>query len=152
MTTSAHSTRSRRPSGLRTFLRRSRRDDRGATIVEFALVSFVYFLIIFGTMEFGRMIFDYNVVSTAARDGARWASVRGTTSGHIASATDVKNYVVSRSLSLLRAADVTVTWPNGNTAGNPVQVTTQYTFTPIVPLLPQTSRTLSSTVRMVISR
>jgi Flp pilus assembly protein TadG len=132
--------------------RRLRSDDRGATLVEFALVSFVYFLIVFGTMEFGRMIFDYNIVSTVTRDGARWASVRGNASGRTASPANVKDYVVSRSLGLLEPSDVTVTWPTGNDPGDTVEITAQYTFTPTVPLLPQTARTLSSTARMIIVR
>ena len=144
-------------SGLQRFMRRAR-DQRGAALVEFALVSIVFFTIVFGIMEFGRMIFDYNIVSTVARDGARWASVRGSTSGHAASVLDVQTYVASRSVGLLTPSDVTPTWPDPgagppNAAGKTVHVNARYTFAPIIlVLLPSTARTLSSTATMVIVR
>jgi Flp pilus assembly protein TadG len=122
-------------------------------------VSIVYLLIVFGTMEYGRMIFAYNIVSTASRDGARWASVRGTGGRTVASAANIQSYVASRSMGYLQPADVEVSWnPVGsgltpdNVAGNTITVTARYRFTPIVPLLPQATRNLSSTARMVISR
>ena len=45
--------------------------ERGATMVEFALVSVVAFAIIFGLAELGLVIFGNSVGSSAARDGAR---------------------------------------------------------------------------------
>ena len=80
------------------------------------------------------------------------SAVRGASSGRVASVTDVQDYVVSRSLGLLQRADVTVTWPAGNTQSNPVEITTSYVFTPVAPLIPQSARTLTSTTRMIISR
>ena len=133
--------------------RRAFRDDaRGATLVEFGLASILFFTITFGTIEFGRMILDYNIVSNAAREGVRYASVRGATSGHAASATDVANYVAGRSVGLLQASNVTVTWPTNNAVGSVVQVQVQYSFTPIVTLLPQTAVNLSSTTKAYILR
>ena len=137
-------------------VRRRADDDRGATLVEFAFAAVVYFLFIFGTMDFGRMIFDYNIVSSAARDGVRWASVRGASSDHpqVGGATeaDVKAYVVGRSLGLLTASDVTVTWIPSNQAGGIVQVQTQYNFTSVVPFLPQSVTNLQSTATTTILR
>ena len=137
-------------------VRRRADDERGAVLVEFAIVAMVYFLFIFGTMDFGRMIFDFNIVSTAARDGVRWASVRGASSDHpqVGGATqaDVQAYVISRSLGLLTAPDVTVTWIPTNDPGAIVQVQTQYNFTSVVPFLPQSVTNLQSTTTMTISR
>jgi len=45
--------------------------ERGATMVEFALVSVVAFAIIFGLAELGLVVFGNSVGSSAARDGAR---------------------------------------------------------------------------------
>ena len=109
-------------------------------------------LIVFGTIEFGRMILDYNIVSNAAREGVRYAAVRGSSSGHAATANDVANYVASRSVGLLQASNVTVTWPTNNAPGSVVQVQVQYSFTPIVTLLPQTAVNLSSTTKSYILR
>ena len=132
--------------------RRQLRDARGAALVEFALASTLFFTITFGTIEFGRMILDYNIVSNAAREGVRYAAVRGSSSGHAASAGDVQTYVASRSVGLLSTSNVAVTWPTGNGPGHAVQVQVQYSFTPIVTLLPQTAINLSSTTRSIILR
>ena len=127
---------SRKDAGPMTF-RRSLRDQRGATLVEFALASTLFFTITFGTIEFGRMILDYNIVSNAAREGVRWAAVRGAGSGRTATADQVKDYVVSKSVGLLSTTNVVVTWPTNKAVGSVVQVQVSYSFTPIVTLLPQ---------------
>jgi Flp pilus assembly protein TadG len=133
-------------------LRHARRDARGAALVEFALASTLFFTITFGTIEFGRMILDYNIVSNAAREGVRYAAVRGSSSGHAATAADIKAYVAGRSVGLLQPSNITVTWPTNNAPGSVVQVQVQYSFTPIVTLLPQTAVNLSSTTKSYILR
>jgi hypothetical protein len=45
--------------------------ERGATMVEFALVSVVAFALIFGMAELGLVVFGNSIGSSAARDGAR---------------------------------------------------------------------------------
>ena len=54
--------------------RRERR-ERGAALVEFALVSFVLYLLLAGTIEFGRMMFDANALQDVARAAARELSL-----------------------------------------------------------------------------
>ncbi len=56
------------------------RGDRGATLVEAAIVTPVLLLFIFGIFEFGFAFRDYLSVASATRDGAREASVAGNTS------------------------------------------------------------------------
>lgn len=51
--------------------------ERGASIVEFALVAPLLFLLLFGVIEFGRGIATYTAASTAAREGARYATAVG---------------------------------------------------------------------------
>ncbi|MGH9385245.1 MAG: TadE/TadG family type IV pilus assembly protein [Vicinamibacterales bacterium] len=133
----------------------ARHRERGAALVEFAIVSIVFFTFVFGITEFGRMIFDYNLVSTATRDGARWASVRGNTGRQTATATDVQSYVVGRALGRLTTSNVTVTWvgTGGNKPGNRVVVTSQLNFSSIVSnIIPFTNIPLYSTTEMKISR
>ncbi|MBS0265743.1 MAG: pilus assembly protein [Planctomycetes bacterium] len=50
---------------------------RGATLVETAIVLAVFLLLILGTVDLGLAVFRYNVLSEAARTGARVASVHG---------------------------------------------------------------------------
>ena len=52
----------------------------GQALVEFAVASIVFLMTIFGTLQFGLMVWHYNMISNLAQEGARWASVRGTTS------------------------------------------------------------------------
>ena len=51
--------------------------QRGATVVEYALVAPLLFLLIFGVIEFGRGIATYSAASTAAREAARYATAVG---------------------------------------------------------------------------
>jgi Flp pilus assembly protein TadG len=57
---------------------RRRRDERGAVIVEFALVVPLLLLLVFGILEFGYMMNRATLTSNASRDGAREASLGGT--------------------------------------------------------------------------
>ncbi|HEX9696585.1 MAG TPA: TadE family protein [Actinomycetota bacterium] len=52
-----------------------RRDQRGASAVEFAIVLPVVALLLFGIIDFGIVLNNQNSVRSAAREGARLASV-----------------------------------------------------------------------------
>ena len=54
------------------FLRRGQ-GSRGQSMVEFALMAPLLFLILFGIVDFGRAIFYSNEITNAAREGARVA-------------------------------------------------------------------------------
>src|SRR6478736_8649423 len=62
---------SRRLSGAR----RRARSERGTAVVEFALVAPLLFLIVFGVIEFGRVLNAYNQLTQLAGQGARAAAV-----------------------------------------------------------------------------
>ncbi len=49
--------------------------QRGAAMVEFALIALLFFMILFGIIEFGRAFFTYNTLVEATRRGARVAAV-----------------------------------------------------------------------------
>ncbi|MGH9943141.1 MAG: TadE/TadG family type IV pilus assembly protein [Pyrinomonadaceae bacterium] len=127
--------------------RNTQQGERGAYLVEFAVASLVFFLMLFGVMEFGRAIWAYNSMAHAAREGARYAIVRGSESGRAASTTDVEAYVRDR--AGLNTAQVTTTWVPDNKPGSEVQVSVRYNFQPALPFIP--SMVLSSTSRMMIS-
>jgi Flp pilus assembly protein TadG len=57
--------------------------ERGAVAVEFALIMPVLLLILFGTIEFGRVWSQYQVFQGAAREGARCAAVAASSSCNI---------------------------------------------------------------------
>lgn len=54
--------------------------EKGSAILEGALTLTVTLMMLFGIIEFGRATFAYNQVAYLAQDGARYASVRGSTS------------------------------------------------------------------------
>ncbi|GGB88692.1 hypothetical protein GCM10011352_13390 [Marinobacterium zhoushanense] len=53
----------------------SKQRQRGVTTVEFALVGSVLFIVLFGLIEFGRLLFTWNVLDEATRRAARVAVV-----------------------------------------------------------------------------
>lgn len=49
--------------------------QRGAAVVEFALVAMIFFVLLIGIFEFGRVMFTWNSAVEATRRGARLAVV-----------------------------------------------------------------------------
>src|SRR5207237_7822882 len=47
------------------------RHRRGQSMVEFAVLAPVFFLLLLGTIDLGRAVYIYNAISNAAREGAR---------------------------------------------------------------------------------
>jgi Flp pilus assembly protein TadG len=54
-------------------------DEAGRELVEFAYVFLMLATLVLGIMEFSRFLYTYHFVSEAAREGTRYASVRGST-------------------------------------------------------------------------
>lgn len=63
-------------------------NQRGSTVAEFAIVSGLFFMIIFGIIEFGRLLYTHNALTDAARRGARYAVL------HRQNLTCVQNAVI----------------------------------------------------------
>ncbi|MGQ0443775.1 MAG: TadE/TadG family type IV pilus assembly protein [Beijerinckiaceae bacterium] len=49
--------------------------QRGTTTVEFALIGVLFFIVLFGIIEFGRLLFTWNTLTEMTRRGARVAAV-----------------------------------------------------------------------------
>jgi len=80
--------------------------------VEFAIVAPVFFLLVFGMIEFGRMVMVQQVITNASREGARIAVLDGTTGAEVLTA--VENYLAPSNLS---GASVTLDPTEPSTAG-----------------------------------
>ena len=118
------------------------RDDGGAAMVEFALVAIlVFFPMVFGIVELGRVVFAKTTITAAAREGVRYAIVHGGASGAVADSAAVANYVIGRT----KIAPITVrtTWTPNNDPGSKATVEVRYVYAPIVRLIP--GRTFKST-------
>lgn len=139
---------------------RASRGQRGASLPETAIVMTVLLALLCGIMEFGRAMYTYAFVAQLAREGARWAIVRGnqcTLLDHCnAQSTDVQTYVRSLSEGATNPSNiiVTATWPAGNNApGSTVSVKVAYQFNFIgAKLIPVTAISMTSTSQMIISQ
>jgi hypothetical protein len=101
---------------------------RGAAAVEFALVAPVFFLLVFGMIEFGRMVMVQQVITNASREGARAAVLDGATTASVN--TTVTNYLTGAHLS---GGSVTIAPADPSTAkaGDPITVTVQIPFSQV---------------------
>lgn len=106
----------------------------GQGMVEFAIVGPIFFLMLFGVIELGRVMFVTHQVSNGAREGARWAMVRGDLSGLAIDEADIRDTVLNRTSGLDPAQlDVQATWPDGNRAiGSQISVTLSYNYVPLI--------------------
>ncbi len=144
---------------------KAKRRERGASLPETAIVIGVVLALLFGIMDFGKMMYTYAFVAQIAREGARWAIVRGSQCSLLdhcnASQTDLQTYVQSLSEGLTQPSSITVTethgtCPPGSSGNAPgcqigVAVSYQYKFT-LIPYLASMPITMSSTSQMVISQ
>jgi Flp pilus assembly protein TadG len=118
---------------------KNRRDERGATLLEFAIGATVFFTAMFAVIEFGRALWTHNALSDAARRGARYAV------NHPASdIAGVQNVVVygdpaggSKPLiDNLTTANVQVQYSNFGLGTGTVSVSiTNYKFQFIIPIV-----------------
>jgi Flp pilus assembly protein TadG len=122
----------------------------GQSLAELSIVLVLFVVVTFGIVDAGRMIFAYNAVSLSAREGVRYAIVRGSASVQPATVDDIRTYVRSKTVGV--PVDVAVNWPDGAAdPGKAVEVTVTSRFTPVTPFAPG-SINLASTSRMLISR
>jgi Flp pilus assembly protein TadG len=111
------------------------RSERGTAVVEFALVAPLLFLLVFGIIEFGRVLNAYNQVTQLAGQGARAAAVnRNPDNSAIAAATGTvddsdcggKTYSIQCQLSKYYAKNDALSGATAcilNTAANPLPTT-----------------------------
>jgi Flp pilus assembly protein TadG len=147
-----------------------RHSERGSTLPEMAIAAIAVLSLLFGIIDFGRALYTYGFVGQLARQGARWAIVRGSTScpnsnsqlnDCNATAAEIQSYVQSLSEGATTAANITATTTYGtsttcatasNAPGCTVAVTVTYPFHFVMGLMPKTTINLSSTSEMVISQ
>jgi len=137
--------------------------ERGSTLPETVIVMGVLLAMMFGIMDFGRALYTYGFVANAAREGARWAIVRGSQCTQLdhcsAQSADLQTYVQSLSEGAMNASNITATlaFPSpsctspDNAPGCVAEVTVKYPFTFIAPFVSSLKINMSSTSEMVIS-
>jgi len=139
--------------GMRSGLRRGLcgGGQRGSSLLEYTVVLTVMLAMLFGVIDFGRALYAYHFVSDAAREGTRYAMVRGSTCNQGCIQTYLENVPAGIDATQL---SVTPSWPNGgcNTAGCPVRVQVSYNFNFLLPFLPKSTLVMQSSSQMVISQ
>lgn len=132
-------------------------------MVEFAIAATALLMLLFAIIDFGRALYTYHLVASAARSGSRYAIVRGnscTVAGCPATDPQIRAYVRGLAPAIDPSVlQVQTTWPPsgacpGNTPnpGCPVSVHVSYSFSFITPLLPQFQMPMTSTSTMIISQ
>ena len=140
------------PRSRRVVQGRSRRFERGETLIEFAFASVVFFVMIFGTLQFGIAIWNYNLVSDLAQEGARYGAVHGLNSGSPMTEAQVRTYVDTRALGLSVTTTTPLGPPGGMAAGSVVEVQVAHTLTAGGGLLPAWNFNIQTTARMIVTR
>jgi Flp pilus assembly protein TadG len=120
----------------------SRIRQRGVATIEFAICAPVLLLLMLATAEVGRMLIQYNTLSKAVRDGARYTArdaANGTTGTVLITNTvrnNTRNLVVTGTMAGtgtpllpgLTVATVTVT----DAGGGFIAVSATYTYQPLL--------------------
>ncbi len=158
----------------------ARRGERGTSLPETAIILVLALSLLFGIMDFGRAVYTYGFIAYIAREGARWAMVRGSVSctnvpnlDHCnASGSDIQTYVRSLSEGATNVGGIAVNttpsalWPGtsglgsgsgsctagSNAPGCLVVVQVTYPFQFILPYMPGVTIATSSTSQMIIAQ
>ncbi|HEY0263077.1 MAG TPA: TadE/TadG family type IV pilus assembly protein [Granulicella sp.] len=154
-------------------LARFAQEEHGSELVEFAMSSLIFFLMLLGLFEFCLALYADHFVSYAASEGARYAVVRGSswasscgasyaTYSCTAAGSNVSDYVKSITPGGITVSHLTVNTtyqagPSGGGCTGPdlgcmVQVTVSYPFDFLLPLVSVSAFTLQSSSAMTVSQ
>jgi Flp pilus assembly protein TadG len=130
------------------------RNQRGAALLETAITLPLVLLVTVSIFEFGRAYQTWQVLTNAAREGARVAILAESTNAQITDA--VRNYMQGGQLQQAATASITIerTVPFGANTASKITVTYPFNFTvlnPVIRLVQSTSTTGKGTTNMVSS-
>ena|SRR5688572_24368838 len=128
------------------------RNQRGAALLETAITLPLVLLVTVSIFEFGRAYQTWQVLTNAAREGARVAVIAGHTDSQVTDA--VRTYMQNGQLPQHATASVSVNRnvPFGSTTASTVSVSYPFQFTvlnPVVRLVARNSTTGEGTTNMV---
>jgi len=127
-------------------LKSTRRSERGAALVEFAIAALVFLTSTFAVIEFGRLLWTHNALTDAARRGARYAVTHLPSEGEKAKLVTVygtaDDGATSPLVTGLKTGNVSVVHSGDFGAGQgTVKVSIQnYDFNFVVPIIGTTIR------------
>ena len=112
---------------------RALRSERGAEIVEMALVLPIFLILIGGIADIARLFFSFEIVTNAAREGARLASLPGyDLNNYQAVRNRVSSYLASTNASgtattVVNTVPVGIAVIGGTPRASGIRVTVTYT-------------------------
>src|SRR5215469_2544277 len=112
------------------------RSQKGAALVEAAITIPLILLICVGIFEFGRAYQTWQVLTNAAREGARLAVLPGSTDANVT--LTVRNYMQAGNLDNYATATVTITRTvplTGTDTGSQVQIAYPFQFMVLQPVI-----------------
>jgi Flp pilus assembly protein TadG len=133
--------------------------QEGSTLIEFAVTLPALFGLIFCFINICLMLYTFEMCSQSAREGTRYAMVRGASCPSTANPTcevtaaQVNTYVSGVTWPNVAGGTVTpnTTYPDGNeSVGSHVQVVVTYTYHLVLPFVPNKTFTLVSTSKTTI--
>jgi Flp pilus assembly protein TadG len=125
---------------------------RGSTLLEPALITSLFLTLLMGITDFGRMGCAYSSLEFAAHRTARWASTRGSSSGHAATLATAQAEAQTN-LTALDNTQLTVgvTWSPNNNPGSTVEVQLTYNFkTLLIPISSKALKLKSTSTQIII--
>ena len=111
--------------------------EEGAAAVEFALVSMLLIVLLLGIMQFGYLFYQWNEITHAAREGARWAALEYP-GGSVATPDTVRYRVAQAAPGMaLTDADISVSpeSPSLDDVGDPATVVVTHAVPIFTPLM-----------------
>jgi Flp pilus assembly protein TadG len=150
-------------------MRKLTRKERAQGMVEFALVIPIVLVVVFGIIEFGRLLFTYSVVFTSSREAARYGAAAGDVGGyipHYLDCTGIKGAGTRiGSLASIQESDILIRYDHGSDAsrfsnacppgqtvslGDRIDIQVQADYKPIVPLVNIPAFTITSNTARTI--
>jgi Flp pilus assembly protein TadG len=141
--------------------------EAGQVIVEFALASLIFFMIVGAIVDVSRAVWYQSSLQEGVQEATRYAVVHGANASNPSGPTDptyspgppsqdgTLTNIVTKYTSGLKPSSVTVTssWPDGDNAdGHRVTVTASYPFNPFMAFLSAASVNLSaSSTRTIVN-
>lgn len=135
---------------METLIRRLRTTDTGSEVVEMALVTPLLLLLMMGIVDFAFLFQQYVVLTNAAAEGARVASLPGYNAADVSARVSAyaTNGGVSGTVSTV-TTPVVLSGPGGTSwPGSQVTVTHVYTYQFVTPIATLFSGSMSSGVTL----
>ncbi len=154
---------------MRSIIKLFNRQEKAQALLEFALIVPLMLLIVYGLIEFGRLLATYSMLTTASREGARYGAAAGDVGAAVPHYADCAGIIAAAKkqaiLVNLQDADIEIGYDSGPGTtlnigcppaehihlGDRVVVKVDGSFEPLVPIVPISPMSISlKTARTIL--